>query len=122
MDSSVYANKDFVLASKRWVNVYCSKDSGHGTEKVGTVEMCKIHPSLKCADHVACDASASGLFFSGTHRAPGPETFVPLDDCHRTELLFIMMAPVAVSMAVRDRKIGNPEKNALAVGEFVGTI
>ncbi|MCE9583944.1 MAG: hypothetical protein K8T20_15785 [Planctomycetes bacterium] len=71
MDSSVYANKEFVAASKRWVNVYCSKDSGHGTEKVGDVEMCKIHPGIKCEEHVACNASSSGLFFSGTHKAPG---------------------------------------------------
>ncbi|NUN49598.1 MAG: hypothetical protein HUU15_12290 [Candidatus Brocadiae bacterium] len=70
MDSSVYANKDFVAASKRWVNVYCSKDSGHGTEKVGDREMCKIHPGITCEDHISCNASAGGKFFQGTFRAP----------------------------------------------------
>lgn len=70
MDSSVYANKDFVAASKRWVNVYCSKDSGHGTEKVGDKEMCKLHPGITCEEHIACNASAGGKYFQGTFRAP----------------------------------------------------
>jgi len=77
MDSSVYANKDFVAASKRWVNVYCSKDSGHGTEKVGDQEMCKLHPSIKCEDHVACNTSAGGKYFSGTFRAPATVWCMP---------------------------------------------
>lgn len=77
MDSSVYANKDFVAASKRWVNVYCSKDSGHGTEKVGTEEMCKLHPTIKCDDHVNCNAAAGGKYFNGTFRAPATVWCMP---------------------------------------------
>lgn len=70
MDSSVYANKEFVAASKRWVNVYCSKDSGHGTEKVGDKEMCKLHPTITCDEHIACNSAAGGKYFQGTFRAP----------------------------------------------------
>lgn len=70
MDSSVYANKDFVKASKRWVCVYASKDTGHGTKKVDGKEMCKLHPQLLCEDHVRADGQAGGKFFSGTIRTP----------------------------------------------------
>ncbi|MEK7466529.1 MAG: hypothetical protein AAB074_03865 [Planctomycetota bacterium] len=77
MDSSVYANKDFVAASKRWVNVYCSKDSMHGTEKVGDQEMCKLHPGIKCEDHIACNQSAGGLYFKGSFGAPATVWCMP---------------------------------------------
>ena len=77
MDSSVYANKDFVAASKRWVNVYCSKDTMHGTEKVGDEEMCKLHPGIKCEDHVACNLSAGGLYFKGSYGAPATVWCMP---------------------------------------------
>ena len=70
MDGSVYANKDFVKASKRWVCVYGSKDSGHGTEKVDGKEMCKLHPQLTCDDHMKVDGEVSGKFFSGTIKVP----------------------------------------------------
>ncbi|MBI2923221.1 MAG: hypothetical protein HYY18_19370 [Planctomycetes bacterium] len=70
MDSSVYANKDFIKASKRWVCVYGSKDSGHGTEKVNGAEMCKLHPQLTCDDHMKVNGEVSGKFFTGTIKMP----------------------------------------------------
>lgn len=70
MDSSVYANKEFVKASKRWVCVYGSKDAGHGTEKVDGKEMCKLHPQLLCDDHMKVNGEVSGKFFSGTIKMP----------------------------------------------------
>jgi hypothetical protein len=70
MDSSVYANKDFVAASKRWVNVYCSKDDMHGKVKVGEKEMCKLHPTITCQEHMDCNLSAGGKYFQGTFGAP----------------------------------------------------
>ena len=77
MDSSVYANKDFVAASRRWVNVYCSKDTTHGTERVNDQEMCKLHPSIKCEDHVSCNSEAGGKYFKGTFGAPATVWCMP---------------------------------------------
>ena len=71
MDSSVYANKEFVKASKRWVCVYGSNDTGHGTAAVDGKEMCKLHPQITCEEHVKVDADASGKFFSGDDRDAG---------------------------------------------------
>lgn len=70
MDSSVYANKAFVTASKKWVNVYVSKDTAHGTEKVNGEERCKLHPSLRCEDHVGLDKAVGGKYFQGTIKTP----------------------------------------------------
>ncbi|MCE9584465.1 MAG: thioredoxin family protein [Planctomycetes bacterium] len=71
MDASVYNQKDFIAASKRWVNVYCNRDTGHGTEKVDGKDMCKLVPGIACADHVACDSGASaGGYFKGTFGTP----------------------------------------------------
>ncbi|KAF0245113.1 MAG: hypothetical protein FD180_1890 [Planctomycetota bacterium] len=77
MDSSVYANKDFVAASKRWVNVYCSKDTSHGTERVNDQEMCKLHSTIKCEDHVSCNSEAGGKYFKGTFGAPATVWCMP---------------------------------------------
>jgi hypothetical protein len=71
MDSSVYNQKEFIAASRRWVNVYCNKDTGHGTVKIDGKEMCKLCPSITCDDHVKCDqGSGSGAYFNGTIGTP----------------------------------------------------
>lgn len=70
MDTSVYANKELVAASKRWVNVYCNRDSGHGKQRVGEREMCKRHPEITCEEHIECNSIASGKYFQGAFRMP----------------------------------------------------
>jgi thioredoxin-related protein len=71
MDSSVFNQKDFIAASRRWVCVYCNKDTGHGTVKVDGKDMCKICPSITCEEHVKCDQdSGSGKYFNGTIGTP----------------------------------------------------
>lgn len=66
MDGSVYPNKDFVNSSKKWVSIYCNKDTSHGTKKVGDKEMCSIIPAITCEEHVAAYQELNGKFFSGT--------------------------------------------------------
>lgn len=71
MDASVYNQKDFIVASKRWVNVYCNRNTGHGTQKVNGKDACKLFANLTCEEHVACDSGASGGgYFKGSFGTP----------------------------------------------------
>jgi len=72
MDGSVYPNKDVVAASKRWVNIYCNKDTEHGTKKVGNEEFCALIPGIRCEEHVAAWNALNNLYFKGS--IPNPTT------------------------------------------------
>jgi len=71
MDSPVYPNKDFVAASKKWVSIYCNKESEHGSKKVGLdKELCAIIAGITCDEHTKNFAELSGKFFKGTIMNP----------------------------------------------------
>ncbi|KAF0245596.1 MAG: hypothetical protein FD180_1464 [Planctomycetota bacterium] len=70
MDGSVYPNKDFVGSSKKWVSIYCNKETTHGTKKVGDKEMCSIIPSITCEEHVQAYQELNGKFFKGSILMP----------------------------------------------------
>ena len=71
MAGSVFTSKEFIVASKNWVNVYCNRDTAHGVAKVEGKDVCKLFPAMGCADHVACEKAVSAQFFKGAIAAPG---------------------------------------------------
>lgn len=79
MTSSVYPNKDVIAASKQVVNIFCNKESEHGTKKYGTEEWCADNYGLKCEDHVKNHPEKSAKHFpKGT--IPNPTTILLTPD------------------------------------------
>ncbi|KAF0245905.1 MAG: hypothetical protein FD180_1167 [Planctomycetota bacterium] len=71
MDSTVYPNKDVIVASKTAVNVFCHGEAKHeAKKKYGTEEWCEHVYGLTCEEHNAIKDETSHLFFKGSISCP----------------------------------------------------
>lgn len=73
MDSSVYPNKDVIVASKLVVSIYCHNETEHSEDKpYGSEKWCEHVYGVKCEEHRKNHNDTSSLFFQGS--IPNPTT------------------------------------------------
>ncbi len=71
MDTTVYPNKDVILASKTAVNVFCHGEDKHDAKKkYGNEEWCEHVYGITCEEHNTIKDETSGLFFKGSISCP----------------------------------------------------
>lgn len=79
MDSSVYPNKDVIVASKLVVSIYCHNENEHAEDKAyGNEKWCEHVYGVKCEEHRKNHTDTSNIFFKGS--IPNPTTILCTPD------------------------------------------